>query len=178
MLCSGERCIELANCKLSHPKSLQSGLHMWWEPVEHQSAKGIQIIAQIMVKGIKESFLHPCIIWMEGWKQPPSWNIWTWFQCPFLSLLYILFKNHLGQCNKPCNRATDVCLHPLLCFFQWATLWCLKDKCAPPSPASRVCLLAAGLSNTAVSKLFEDDVLNMFGTWVTPCCCDARVGLI
>lgn len=159
MLCSGERCIELANCKLSRPKSLRSGLHMWWEPVEHQSAKGIQIIAQIMVKGINESFPHPCIIWMEGWKQLPSWNMRPWFHPPFLSLLHVLFKSNLRGCNKHCNRVTDmfspaVCLHPLLCFFQWATLWCLKDKCAPPSPPSRVCLLAAGLSNTAVSKLF------------------------
>lgn len=115
MLCSGERCIELANCKLSRPKSLRSGLHMWWEPVEHQSAKGIQIIAQIMVKGINESFPHPCIIWMEGWKQPPSWNMRPWFHRPFLSLLHVLLKNNLRRCNKHCNRVTD--MFPLLSVF-------------------------------------------------------------
>lgn len=189
MPCSTERCIELVNCKLSQPKSLH-----WFSPAfgESQSSTRVQKEPKSLPKRIversNESFPQLCILWM-GWKQPgcnvssfcpegcislvsvvsPPGN--NWDQCPFWSLF--LSKNNL--LNDVINIVVElwicpcaVCLHQCLCFFQWATLCCLKDKCAPPSPPSWVCLLAAGSSNTPVSKLFSNDAPKMFRTRVTP----------
>lgn len=175
MPCSTERCIELVNCKLSHPKSLR----WFFLPAfgESQSSTRVQkepkSLAKRMWERSDESFPRLCILWMEGWKQP-GWNVSSF--CPedqtsqaslvsprellrSGSILYFCFSES-NLLNDVVNIVLEswicpcaVCLHHCLCFFQWATLCCLKDKCAPPSPRSWVCSLAAGLSNTPVSKL-------------------------
>lgn len=51
----------------------------------------------------------------------------------------------------------SVCVCVCLFFLQWAMSCCQKDTCPPPTPPSWVFLLAAGLSNSAVSIVWAVD---------------------
>lgn len=176
MPCSTERCIELVNLQAQPPKvsPLVLSLHLVRASQALECKKEPKSLPKRMWERSNESFPRLCILWMEGWKHP-GWIVSSFCpeghtsrgqcsfppgnycdQCPFC----IFFFSENNLLNDVINIVLElwlcpcaVCLHHCLCFFQWVILCCLKDKCAPPSPRSWVCLLAAGLSDTPVSKL-------------------------